>query len=573
MKIISLFVAYSYFILSITLYSIPVDTTIAKKAALNFINNQFKKFYKKNSDYKVKKIEIYKYNNKSAFYIVHLNDSGFVIVSANTNAFPIFGYSYNGTIDLNNLPPNFCDYINKAAVQVTKYAERIYSKTNNKLWKDILSNNIKTKTDIKGIPPLVNLYWGQEYPYNMYCPPHPSGPGGHCVTGCVATAMAMIMKFHNYPEHGKGSKIFVWSEPDTIDFENTYYEWNKMTAVANATSAPAIALLMFHCGVSVDMAYGPNGSASFTEYVPNALKTYFRYHPSVRYKTRSHYFDEEWDMLIRDELNYKRPVLYSGSGTGGHAFVCDGYQDTCFYHFNWGWNGYANGYYYYNDLTPGNNDFTYGQGAVVNIMPYYANYCVQNFVYTDTARFINDGSGLSYYWNNTNCSWVIKPRNNKKIQLTFTSFDTEAGKDILYIYDGQDTNAALIGAFSGNINPPVVYSSTNSLFLKFITDSINQRHGWDAYYTTFFNNVEENYDIQSLFNIFYNSEKNQIYIDTKITDEDYTINVISITGQIVYKGKSKTTTHIISTSNYHKGVYILTIKSRKINIIQKIIIF
>ncbi|MCX7953861.1 MAG: C10 family peptidase [Bacteroidales bacterium] len=554
------------------LYCEPVDSITAKKIAINFIRHQYNKFYKDELNLKIEKINEFKYEDKTAFYIVSFKDSGFVIVSANTNAFPIFGYSYQNKIDLNNLPPAFISYVNKAAIQVTKYAEKNYSEINTKLWNDILNNNLKLNTNTKGIGPLVNLYWGQEYPYNMYCPPHHNGPGGHCVTGCVATAMAMIMKYHNYPERGKGFKVFVWSEPDTIDFENTYYEWSKMTPIANVTSASAIALLMFHCGVSVDMSYGPNGSASYTEFVPNALKTYFRYHPSVRYKTRSHYFDNEWDMLIRDELNYKRPVLYSGNGTGGHAFVCDGYQDTCFYHFNWGWNGYANGYYYYNDLTPGNNDFTYSQGAVVNIMPYYGNYCVQNFTYIDTARFIDDGSGLSYYWNNTNCSWLIKPMNNKRIELTFTKFDTELNKDILYIYDGPNSLAPLIGEFSGNYLPPIIYSSGNTLFLKFITDSLNQRPGWEAYYTTFFNQITKN-STEDKIEVLYNSNEKLITIKmSNIVDENTTIKLYNILGEIIYFSKPLTTFNKIETNNL-KGIYIVNVTNSNLFISKKVIIY
>ena len=534
-----------------------IDSTKSKIIAELFYKKQYYKFNKEIIDCKVKNVTIYNFENKPAFFINHMSPSGFVIVSSNDLAFPVFGYSFENDFPTDNLPENLKEYLNLAAKQILNITNNNTSLNYKQVWDNIENTSIsKINFSNLNVAPLINLKWDQGVPYNNYCPPHPRGPGGRCVTGCVATAMAMVMKYHNYPIHGNDFKTFYWYDWDTIDFENTYYRWNQMTIYATNQSADAIAELMYHCGISVNMNYGPDGSSSYTFLVPYAMKHYFRYHPQIRYLSRNNFFDYEWDMLIRDELTLKRPVIYSGSGTGGHAFVCDGFQDTCFYHFNWGWSGYANGYYYYNDLTPGNNDFSYGQAAVVYIMPYFNNYCVENFEYTDTARAINDGSGLSYYWNNTSCSWIIKPRNGKNIWLYFNSFNTEPNNDILYIYDGNNEQAPLLGAFSGYTLPPVINSTGNSLYLKFVTNDTIQGLGWDAYYSTTPLSIEENNDIP--INIYPNPANEILFINLSRPPDK--VELLDLLGKrILSFDKINSITISINTSNIKNGMYYLKI--------------
>lgn len=549
------------------IYSANVDSIRAKEIAKKFFDIQNYKFNKIIIDSKISKVNEYQYNNVCSFYIFKMSPKGFVIVSSDDNAFPILGYSFENDIDIYNLPISLKAYIDEASKQIliAKSKKESYF---NIVWQEIEQSSIeKTVFSNNTIGPLLNLFWDQGVPYNNYCPPHPSGPGGHCVTGCVATAMAMTMKYYNYPERGRGMKTFMWSDIDTIDYENTYYRWTQMTPYANSQSADAIAELMYHCGVAVDMNYGPNGSASYTEWVPDAMRNYFRYHPSIRYKSRSKFFDWEWDMLIRDELNYRRIIIYSGSGTGGHAFICDGYQDTCFYHFNWGWSGYGNGYYYYNDLTPGNNDFSYGQGAVVRIMPYWGDYCKQNVLLTDTARYLEDGSQLSYYWNNTNCSWLIKPTNASSINIHFTKFDTELNNDFLTIYDGVNDQAPILGRFSGNQLPPDIVSTSGSVYVTFITNDTIQGQGWEFYYSSNIVNVVENY--LNNIAIYPNPCVDEILI---INDENYVldIEITDILGHLICK-KIIDKTNNINVSSLADGIYFLYIKKGHNRIVRKIV--
>lgn len=550
------FVFVSLAILPLLISAKFVETDRAIKVAKFFYEKQYYRFNKEIKTIVVKDVQSYSINNSPVCYIIKMNPKGFVIVSADDNSFPIIGYSFDEDIIPNQLPESMQEYLNLASNQIIK-AKGLKQSVYNNIWYKI-ENEPLTKTTFSenAIAPLLNLYWDQGVPYNNYCPPSIHGPGGHCVTGCVATAMAQAMKYWNYPEHGKGSKTFIWSDIDTIDYETTYYRWSQMTPSANSQSGDAIAELMYHCGVSVNMNYGPDGSSSYTEWVPDAMKDYFRYHPSIRFKQRSKFTDYDWDILIRDELNYRRVVIYSGSGTGGHAFVCDGYQDTCFYHFNWGWSGYANGYYYYNDLTPGSNDFSYGQGAVVKIMPYFGDYCKANVQITDTARILDDGSGLSFYWNNSHCSWLIKPKNVSKIKLMFTNFSTESNNDVLSIYDGENEQAPVLGQFSGNQLPPEILSSGGALFLSFNTNDTIQGLGWELYYTSTAVGIEQ-IDLSKTIRIYPNPANDMLFIQSEL-NQPFDTKIMDVLGEIVYNEKHVNSMQV-NTSSYSKGFYFVEI--------------
>lgn len=533
-----------------------VDSDRAVNVAKLFYQKQYYRFNKEIKTVEIKDFQVFSINNTPTCYIVKIIPSGFVIVSANDNAFPIIGYSFDEDILSNQLPESLQEYLNLVSNQIIQATSQKQSDYNN-IWYKIENEPLtKTSYSENAVAPLLNLYWDQGVPYNNYCPPNSHGPGGHCVTGCVATAMAQAMKYWNYPEHGKGFKTFIWSDIDTIDYENTYYRWSQMTPSANSQSGDAIAELMYHCGVSVNMNYGPDGSSSYTEWVPDAMKDYFRYHPSIRFKQRSKFTDYDWDILIRDELNFRRVVIYSGSGTGGHAFVCDGYQDTCFYHFNWGWSGYANGYYYYNDLTPGSNDFSYGQGAVVRIMPYFGDYCRENVQITDTARTLDDGSGLSYYWNNSHCSWLIQPNNVSQIKLMFTNFSTESNNDVLTIYDGVNEQAPVLGQFSGNQLPPEIQSTGGALFLTFNTNDTIQGLGWELYYTSTVVGIEQN-ELNKAIKLYPNPADDYFLVQADNKDP-YLVKIIDILGNVIYEKKISTSSEI-NTSSFLNGFYIVEI--------------
>ncbi|MDE6397566.1 MAG: C10 family peptidase [Muribaculaceae bacterium] len=218
------------------------------------------------------------------------------------------------------------------------------------------------------IAPLLKTEWNQEAPYNDLCP---KVDGHETVTGCVATAMAQVMKYYNYPEHGKGKHSYFWrpgEEELSFDYDSTPFQWSLMTDryddKSSAESRHAVAELMLACGISVDMHYEPGGSGAATTVMGESLIDIFDYSPSIWMPQRAYYGYDEWEAMIYADLAEGMPVLYSGAGTaGGHQFVCDGYASDGFFHFNWGWGGMSNGYFLLTALNPANLGVGGGAGG------------------------------------------------------------------------------------------------------------------------------------------------------------------------------------------------------------------
>lgn len=226
-------------------------------------------------------------------------------------------------------------------------------------------------------PLLGDIEWDQGSPYSALCP---SG----CPVGCVATAMAQVMYYWGYPQQGSHSHSWSYNGKDHyVDFGATTYDWNLMYAKHHSTdsqeSNDEVAKLSYHCGVSVDMMWESGGSGSYLERVPYALAHYFGYNPRVASTWRTDYTYDEWNQHLITELEAGRPILFSGtSEEGGHAFVIDGRNSRGYYHVNWGWDGYYNGYYDICVLnptgtgtgaTPSANGFSLNQTAIVNCCP------------------------------------------------------------------------------------------------------------------------------------------------------------------------------------------------------------
>lgn len=236
------------------------------------------------------------------------------------------------------------------------------------------------------VQPLLKTTWGQSAPYNQYCPMRANSDGEqeNCSVGCVALALGQIMKYHNYPETGKGYKSyqpFGLSDSISADFENTQYHWslmrNSYVRLGSYKSyteeeADAVATLLFHAGVSVGTIYAISGSSAFAyANIPRDMVENFRYaEEGIRYLSRDDYSKEEWMELIFNELSNGRPVFYAGNSPtyGGHAFVLDGYDAEGKVHINWGWRGTDDGYYDI-DLLAGENDYCEKQSMVIGIMP------------------------------------------------------------------------------------------------------------------------------------------------------------------------------------------------------------
>ncbi|GHT34077.1 hypothetical protein FACS189434_09600 [Bacteroidia bacterium] len=317
------------------------------------------------------------------FYIFNSGTNGFVIVAGDDNVRPVLGYSYEGNFAPDNIPPNARQWLEGYRQQVLYTIENNISATDEirNEWAMYESGNFETAAIVE---PLLQTKWNQEPYYNQLCP-YDYSANEQIVTGCVATAMAQIMKYWNYPEMGTASHSYTpRTHPEYgrqyANFGNTAYQWSYMPDQLNSSSTDeevnAVATLMYHCGVSVDMDYDlkeKGGSGAFvisaispvTHCAEYALKTYFGYKNTLRGIEKDNYTLTAWINLLKSELDAEHPVLYSGYNTGGgHAFVCDGYDSGNYFHFNWGWGGEEDGYF-----TVSGHDYSSNQQAIIGIVP------------------------------------------------------------------------------------------------------------------------------------------------------------------------------------------------------------
>ena len=317
---------------------------------------------------------------RDAFYIFNAdNNGGFVIVSGDDRTTEILGYSDHGSINTSKFPDNL------------EYLLNYYNEVINSLDKEtgVKRSRHLTRspqnTEKAEIAPLIQTEWGQSWPYNQLCPLY---KGERCVTGCVATAMAQLMYYHKWPEGGTvvipSYELTDSSDPDnklTLEpLPSTTFNWDKMLFsyswdVEADEHTEAVAKLMQYCGQSVHMIYGLTASASNGIEAANAFKEYYDYNKGLRYITHNTYTDADWETIIYNELESGRPVYYEGSSMkeGGHAWVCDGYQNG-YFHMNWGWNGDDNGFFLLSILDSYGSESKYwgfwlGQAAIIGIKP------------------------------------------------------------------------------------------------------------------------------------------------------------------------------------------------------------
>jgi len=378
------------------LHAGKVDVEKAEKVALGLVRSQDQLRSGKSVDLKLVYTAASQTglrNSKASpeavyYYVFNVGENdGFVMVSGDDATAPVLGYGKGG-YDPDNLPPNMAYWIDYLQREIAYAVENNLpqSEETKATWNAYLTGNAASLRSVQAVLPLIQTRWNQYGPYNDLCP---SIGGTKTVTGCVATAMAQIMKYYNYPTSGTGSSDPYTTNSMSIDIPsvdfNVNYDWNNMTNTYDGTSTAeqnaAVATLMYHCGVSVGMDYNlatNGGSAASSIAAGKAWMTYFGYDQSVQGKQRVYYDDEEWNGMLKNEIDAGRPVFYSGSDVNeaGHAFVCDGYDNTGLFHFNWGWGGLHDGYFASNMLNPGidgagsgSGVYNTNQGIILNIMP------------------------------------------------------------------------------------------------------------------------------------------------------------------------------------------------------------
>lgn len=295
-----------------------------------------------------------------SYYVFNNDAGGFVIIAGDDAVAPVLGYTSTGAFDANNLPEGLKDLLKSYEQQIAA------------LGKNYKANTTSTRAEFTGEKLLNTAKWNQGAPFNKYTP-------NNYVTGCVATAGAIVMKHHGYPAKGVGSHSYTWNGQNlTASFEHDY-DWANMPAKytdGNDEAFDGVARLMSDLGVAVNMQYANGGSASALEDLVTALKKYFGYSKYARHLKIEDLGAEAWNGRLRAEIDANRPVLYAASdaNVGGHSFVIDGYKDESF-SVNWGWGGYCNGFYRVGALnpevdgTPQGDQYNSSQAAVFALQP------------------------------------------------------------------------------------------------------------------------------------------------------------------------------------------------------------
>ncbi|MBR1799696.1 MAG: thiol protease/hemagglutinin PrtT [Bacteroidales bacterium] len=328
-----------------------------------------------------------------AFYIFVPNKAeGFVIVSADDAVTPILAYSFDSPAnDTPNPEVSYWLSCYQEQIEICRTQNQQPTAEITKDWNSYVTGQIDPQP-LTAVSPLLTTNWDQSPNYNKFCP-YNSNYSQLTVVGCVATAMAQIMKYWNYPVTGRRNYSYTRSPYGTIavNFATAVYDWGNMPNSISSTSPTAkidaVALLSYHCGVAVRMSYdvsanGGSGaymcSSSSTPSSQNAFVNYFGYSSNLTSRYRSNTSESVWNSLVKAEIDANRPVMYVGyDSSAGHCFVCDGYNSNEKYHFNWGWSGAYNGYYYLNALNLGgggtgsNSTYTFnmGQQILLNLYP------------------------------------------------------------------------------------------------------------------------------------------------------------------------------------------------------------
>lgn len=382
-------------LLGVTVFAKPVDVATARRVADSYMNAMGMK----NT---AAMFDITSQTPFTEFYVFAAEEGGFVLVSADDCVVPVLGYSTSSSFETKDMPENILGWLQDYEKEIRYHKSlgetEVQGSEATKQWQTLLAGAMPPAPLPTAVSPMLTTTWNQSPRYNALCPA--DSASNLSVTGCVATATAQVMKYYNHPTTGYGSHTYTSDRtvngvnyyfPNlTANFGATTYQWSNMPNALSGTSSTtqinAVATLMYHIGVAVEMSYSPSASGAHNYNTggdidassQTALMKYFKYRPDMAALAREDYSDAEFSTLLRAELDQQRPILYSGSNiSAGHSFVFDGYDNNGKFHVNWGWGGYNNGYFTMGSLNPGvggiggNSSGTYNLNnvALIGIRP------------------------------------------------------------------------------------------------------------------------------------------------------------------------------------------------------------
>lgn len=464
-----------------TMFADPVDVNTAKTLGQKFVQANFEQTRNANLELVY---TVMSDGGEACVYVFNVGDNGFVMISATDNVRPVLAYSEESSFDGSN-PYNGIMYMLDTYKNSISYAiEKNIVATPDVVgeWKSLENNGKLSNKRANKVGPLVETKWNQNNPYNLYSPACPQGGSdGRCYAGCVATAMSQVMKYWNHPIQGEGSHSYNCvgtTAPyynygtQSANFGATTYDWDNMPNTlsgATQTQIEAVALLMYHCGVSVDMMFDYDGSGSYSHLVPGAMAQYFDYDYCVQ-RSRSSYSLTNWNNMLKEEFDLGRPVYYSGQDPtpvtgGGHAFVCDGYDENDHMHFNFGWSGSGDGWFAVDAI-----DYATSAAAIFNYVPTEV---YQNTLQAPTGVTVTKTDDLAQQ---ATITWTnpTKTMNNQTVS-SLDQIVVKRNGEVVYTVDNPTP-----GANMSFVDDDIPFYSTFEYRVYAVKNGVNGAHGADT---------------------------------------------------------------------------------------------
>ena len=445
----------------------PVDQQKAQKLGTKFLSTT--SLSQKNADIQLNLVSVavdFQRGGTDYFVFNVKGGEGFVIIAGDDRVRPILAYSTEGNYNPNDVADGFRFTLDGFREEIHYVREHNLDATPDIVaeWKRVsetgsLNRGGQTRAVVE---PLCQTLWNQNYPWNIQCPPcvDTLGNGGHVFAGCAATAMGQVMKFWDWPAIGNGSHSYNADGIGTLtaNFGETEYHFELMPLALDSTSSEEeiyyVAQLLYHLGIALDMQYSAVGSGANALSVYTAFQSYFRYSRDFPQVNAGDlipgygYTNEEWAQLLKDGgLDEHLPVFYTGSddgGAGGHAFVCDGYDENDYFHFNWGWSGRDDAWCPIGALHTTRYDFNQTNMFIGHIVPQNDEYFSRpDSVLNMQATEFSNYDGVRISWTNpsndlngnalTDITSVTIRRNFEVIaELT----DVQVGADVAYEDNG-----------------------------------------------------------------------------------------------------------------------------------------
>ena len=481
----------------------PVDRQTAQRLAQSFVTANFE-FSRQSADLALVKTA-FSDRGEACYYVFNVGTTGFVILAADDCVRPVIGYSDEGVFDPSDMAPALADYLERTRKGIM--AESGRGTTGNAKvradWDSLeRTGRLVSRHGGREDGYLCETKWNQNYPYNYFCPESEDGPGGHCYAGCVATAAAQLMKYWNHPLQGQGTYTYVPEDhpeygPLTANFGETYYDWDNMPNTISASSPieqiEAVALLMYHAGVSVDMNYRPTSSGAVTGKLCQTMPAYFFYTPAMDNLYREDYTHEGYMQLIVNAIDMDWPMVHRG---GGHAYVLDGYNDNDMVHFNWGWSGNSDGWFNIDD-----HGYSDGESVIYNYVPAEVYAATPNVPTNVVSTAFGEGAlGAIVSWTNPlitltdnaleSIDQIVVERNGK---VVYSDDNVEPGAEMSFTDESipfYDSYQYAVYAVTNGQRGASAFAETvlvgPSCEWKIVMQT-SSFHGWDGAYVSLYN--------------------------------------------------------------------------------------